>query len=207
VPTPPAPRPSRPDESGFALVMVLAGITVTLILMGAAVPTWRYVMQDDREQELFFRGDQIARAVEAYQRKNGNALPPSLEVLVKGKFLRREYKDPMTKDGRWRLVRPGEAVAVSTTPARGGPSPRPSPSPSAASALGPGGGTSLGAIVGVASRSRQTSLRIFNGRTRYDQWVFLAGQPRRLGRDTGPRVPGGVGGPQLGGPSPRPSPR
>jgi type II secretory pathway pseudopilin PulG len=204
VQTPPAPRAPRPDESGFALVMILAGIAVMMILMGAATPTWRYLMQDDREQELFFRGDQIARAVEAYQRKNGNAFPPSLEVLVKGKFLRREYKDPMTKDGKWRLVRPGEVVTASTTPARGGPSPRPSPSPSAASALGPGGGTSLGAIAGVASRSQQTSLRLFNGRTRYDQWVFLAGQPRRLGRDTGPRLPGGgVGAPQPGGPSPR----
>jgi hypothetical protein len=44
-------------------------------------------------------------------------------------------------------------------------------------------------------------LRLFNGRTRYDQWVFLAGQPRRLGRNTGPMpggpsgLPGGVGNP------------
>lgn len=192
-----------PNESGFALVLVLAGITVMLILMGAATPTWRYVMQDDREQELFFRGDQIARAVEDYQRKNGNAFPPSFDVLVKGKFLRREYKDPMTKDGKWRLVRPGEAVPAATTPGRAGPSPRPSPSPSSAFALGPAGGTSFGAIAGVASRSQQTSLRLFNGRSRYDQWVFLAGQPRRLGRDTGPRLPGGAGPPQTGGPSPR----
>jgi hypothetical protein len=35
-------------------VIVLAGITVMMIMMGAAVPTWRYIMQDDREQELYF---------------------------------------------------------------------------------------------------------------------------------------------------------
>jgi len=176
-----------------------------MILMGAAVPTWRYVMQDDREQELFFRGDQIARAVEAYQKKNGNAFPPSFEVLVKGKYLRRAYKDPMVKDGKWRVIRPGEAVPVSSTTPTGGLRPSPSPSPSApASAFGPVGGTAMGAIAGVASLSRENSLRLFNGRTRYDQWIFLAGQPRRLGRDRGPNtLPGGAGGLPRGSPSPR----
>src|SRR3954451_4551047 len=121
--------------------MVLAGITVMMIMITAAAPTWRYVMQDDREQELYYRGDQIARAVEEYQRKNGNTFPASFDVLVKGKFLRRQYKDPMTKDGKWRIVRPGEAVAASglgpgrTGGAGGGlpssgSSPRPSPTPS-----------------------------------------------------------------------------
>jgi type II secretory pathway pseudopilin PulG len=173
-------------------VIVLAGITVMMIMMGAAVPTWKYVMQDDREQELYFRGDQIACAIEAYQRKNANTFPPSFEVLVKGKYLRHEYKDPMVKGGKWRLVRPGEAVPVSGIPT-GGASPRPnaSPSPSAPpSAFGPAGGTSVGAIAGVASLSHDNSLRIFNGRTRYDQWIFLAGQPRLLGRTAGPTVPG-----------------
>jgi type II secretory pathway pseudopilin PulG len=213
-------RPNRPEPEsarGFSLVIVLAGITVMMILMGVAVPTWRYVMQDDREQELYFRGDQIARAVEEYQRKNGNAFPPSFDVLVKGKYLRRQYKDPMVKDGKWRIVRPGEAMPVSATPTGGasprggaspgtGASPRPSPSPSA-SAFGPAGGTSVGVIVGVASFSHDNSLRLFNGRTRYDQWLFLAGQPRLLGRNQGPSsLPGGTGGSGLPPASPRPRP-
>ena len=186
------PRAHSEGEGGFALVIVIAGITVMMIMMGAAVPTWRYVMQNDREQELYFRGDQIARAVEEYQRKNGNTFPPSLEVLVKGKYLRREYKDPMVKGGKWRFVRPGEAVPVSAIPTGGpgGASPKPSPTPPP-SAFGPAGGTSVGVIAGVASTSHDNSLRIFNGRTRYDQWIFLAGQPRLLGRNTGPNVPGG----------------
>jgi type II secretory pathway pseudopilin PulG len=194
---PPTTLPSRPaNERGFSLVIVLTGITVMMILMGVAVPTWKYVMQDDREQELYFRGDQIARAVEEYQRKNGNAFPVSFEVLVKGKYLRREYKDPMVKGGKWRVVRPGEAVPVSSVPTGGVGGARPRPSPSAPpSAFGPAGGTSVGAIAGVASFSHENSLRLFNGRTRYDQWIFLAGQPRLLGRNTGPNLPGGgVGG-------------
>jgi type II secretory pathway pseudopilin PulG len=188
------PRAHPEREGGFALVIVLAGITVMMIMMGAAVPTWRYIMQDDREQELYFRGDQIARAIEEYQRKNGNAFPPSFEVLIKGKYLRREYKDPMVKGGKWRIVRPGEAVPATSTPTGGpgGASPRPSPTPPP-SAFGPAGGTSIGVIAGVASLSHENSLRLFNGRTKYDQWIFLAGQPRLLGRNTGPNVPGAGG--------------
>src|SRR5438552_579048 len=55
-------RARRPpsDEAGFSLVAVIAGVTIMMTLMGAAVPAWRYVMKDDREEELFFRGNQIA---------------------------------------------------------------------------------------------------------------------------------------------------
>lgn len=191
-------------------MILIAGIAVMMILIGAAAPSWKYVMQDDREQELYFRGDQIARAVEEYQRKNGNAFPASFDVLIKGKFLRREYKDPMTRNGKWRILRPGESVTTTTptagTTSPGGASPSlgpsPSPSPSAPpSAFGPAGGTSVGAIAGVVSLNHGTSLRVFNGRTQYDQWIFLAGQPRQLGKPIGPQPAGGLG-TQGGSPAP-----
>jgi type II secretory pathway pseudopilin PulG len=193
-------------QAGFSLVFLLGSITVMFIVMGAAVPTWRYIMKNDREEELYFRGDQIARAVERYQKKNGNALPVSLEVMVKGHYLRKAYKDPMTKDGKWRLVHPGETLI----PGGSAASPRPgfTPQPSATPRSGfsglsgtnpPGaGGPVQGAILGVASTSTDKSLKLMNGRARYDQWLFLAGQPRLLGGDLGRRVPGiagaGVGG-------------
>ena len=80
--------PSRGSEAGFSLVMLFAGVTVMMILMAVAMPSWKYVVQNEREQELFFRGNAIATAIERYQKKNGNAAPPSLEILVKGKYLR-----------------------------------------------------------------------------------------------------------------------
>ena len=111
---------TRRGESGFSLVVLMAGITITLILMSAAVPSWQYVMQDDKEQEMLFRGAQIADSIGRYQKKNGGALPVSLEVLVKGKFLRKAYKDPMMRDGKWRFIRQGEALApVRTAPGTG----------------------------------------------------------------------------------------
>ncbi len=190
-------RPERSGERGYALVALLAAVTIMLILMSAAVPSWRYLMQNDREEELIFRGGEIADAIARFQRRNGNALPPSLDVLVKGKFLRRAYKDPMTRDGKWRLIRPGELVGGmgQNPPAATGYGGRTAttttttttrPSAFARSE------TVFGGFQGIASRSTEKSLRIFNGKTRYDEWVFLPGQPRVIGKPIG--LPFGAGG-------------
>ena len=43
----------------------------------------------------------------------------------------------------------------------------------------------MGGFQGVASTSTDKSLRLFNGRTRYDEWVFAPGQPRIIGKPIG----------------------
>jgi type II secretory pathway pseudopilin PulG len=189
-------RPSR--EGGFSLAGLMAAVAIMLVLMGAAVPSWRYVMKDDREEELYFRGSQIAEAIERYQRKNGNAYPPSFEVLVKGHYLRKPFTDPLAKNGKWRIIRPGEAA--------GGPPRGPSPSPSPSPRGGPAGG-GVGVIVGVASLNTDKSLRLFNGRDHYNEWLFVAGQPRVIGLMTrAPRPPSGMPPSPAAGPS-APAPR
>jgi type II secretory pathway pseudopilin PulG len=173
------------------MVALLAAVSVMLILMAAAVPSWRYVMKNDAEEELIFRGGEIADAIARYQKRNGNALPPSLEVLVKGKFLRRAYKDPMTKHGRWRFIRPGEAIGPIQPPGAPG-TPTTTTTTTRPSAFSQPTLT-LGGIQGVASTSTEKSLRIFNGRTRYSEWIFIPGQPRVVGRPVGPPTrPGGA---------------
>jgi type II secretory pathway pseudopilin PulG len=189
-------RSSVRGQRGVALIALMASVTVMMIGLAVGMPAWKYVVKNDKEEELIFRGSQIANGIRRYQAKNGNALPASLDVLVKGKFLRRAYKDPMTKDGQWRLIRQGEALpgAVSPTgvPGRPGSSPSPSPSPAfgqsprpnpspSPSSVGPSqgmgpGGTGVGAFVGVASRSTEKGLRLVNNRENYNEWAFLAGQ-------------------------------
>jgi len=49
----------------------------------------------------------------------------------------------------------------------------------------------------VASRSTEESLRLFNGRKRYNEWLFIPGQARVIGRPLVPvppvpRQPGGA---------------
>lgn len=179
------PDPRR--EGGYSLVALMASLTIMLVLLGAAAPSWRYIMQDDREQELIFRGGAIADAIQRFQKKNANALPTSLEVLVKGKFLRKAYKDPMTRDGKWRLIHQGEATMAPPTAV----SPRPSTPPTTPPPPQGGlvGGT-IGPLVGVASRSTDKSLRVFNGRNHYNEWVFAVGQPRVIGGQLTPPLPG-----------------
>lgn len=188
---------ARGAEAGFSLVALVASMTIMLVLMGAAMPSWKYVMQNEREQELYFRGDQIAAAIERYQKKNGGTAPPTLEVLVKGRYLRKAYTDPMTKDGKWRFIRVGEVMIprVGAPPGGPGPSPSPSRSPSPSPRPRPGSRVDqLGSFVGVASTSKEESLRVMNSRNHYDEWMFIAGQPRVLGRD-GPRMGDGNSGP------------
>ena len=212
---------ARRGESGYALVALLASVAIMLILLSAAGPYWKYLMRNDREEELLARGGEIADAIARYQRKNGNALPSSLDVLVKQHFLRRAYKDPMTKDGRWRFLRPGDALLPG---APGGPA------QAGLGGTGPGGmtaptttttttrpsafsqpsqGIGSGGFQGVATTNSDKSLRIFNGRTKYNEWLFVAGQPRLIGRApaTSPR-PGSVqpGSTQPGTTQPAPNP-
>jgi type II secretory pathway pseudopilin PulG len=199
-----APGRRRRHEAGYSMVMLMASVAIMLILLGAATPGWRYLTKNDKEEELIFRGGQIADGIQRYQRKNGNALPASLAVLVKGKYLRKAYTDPMVPDGKWRFLRPGEAGVPGAPPGApgqpgrpgqpgGGPAgPGPTPTPAGTT---PGTRTSgdapLGSTVqGVASRSIDRGLRIFNGRERYNEWLFVPGQPRIIGRPMTPLAPG-----------------
>jgi type II secretory pathway pseudopilin PulG len=192
-------RQDRSRESGYALAALIVTISVMMLAMSAAAPTWRYIVKGDKEEELIFRGNQIADAIQRFQAKNGNAVPPSLEVLVKGKFLRKVFKDPMTKDGEWRLVRQGEMVgAPGAGPGSTGPGGKPARglSPTTRGVGRPlqrstfGAGQVLGGIVGVASKSEEEGLRLYNGRSKYSEWVFGPGQPRVVGnRPIGPAVP------------------
>jgi type II secretory pathway pseudopilin PulG len=177
---PTAQRYARAGERGMSLVALVAAITIMLIAMAVALPAWRYVAQNEREQELLFRGGQIADAIVEYQKRSG-APPPSLDALVKQRFLRRPFKDPMTKDGNWRFIRMGEPLPACQAQAGGRPGQPPQmpvplgPAPSPPSAA-PSGLT--GPFIGVASQSKNKALRKFRNCEKYSEWYFIAGQQR-----------------------------
>jgi type II secretory pathway pseudopilin PulG len=135
------------DDGGFIMVAMLVGIAVAAIWMAAILPAWRHQMQREKEAELIFRGEAIARAIYLYRQKSGQALPPSLDVLVSRRFLRKKYIDPITGEDF-------QIVAGAT----------------------PGGGGTFGALqagmIGVRSSSPGQSIRVYNGQQLYSQWVF-----------------------------------
>lgn len=190
------PSVARGSETGMSLVGLMVAVAIMSVALMVALPGWKYVIQDDREQELLFRGNEIARAIERYQAKNNGAMPVSLDVLVKGKFLRRRYKDPFSKDGNWKRIAPGQMV--------GGPAGDSDRQGLGRTALfaspppGMGVGTNtreFGPFAGVGTNQKGESLRLFNGRNRYEEWTFIAGQPRIVGSGAGigpmpPTIPG-----------------
>ncbi len=97
----------RDREAGYVLFGIAIGLVILGISMTAAVPLWQKIVQREREKELIFRGYQYMQAIELYQRKFPGAYPPNIEMLIEGKFLRREYKDPFaeTEDGSFRFIR------------------------------------------------------------------------------------------------------
>jgi type II secretory pathway pseudopilin PulG len=110
-------RQRRASQHGYAMAALLVAMSVMAVLMTVAVPVWKTAMQREREAELVFRGEQYARAIALFQRKYANALPPTTDVLINEKFLRKKYKDPIT-GGEFQLL--SAASLQAATGVRGG---------------------------------------------------------------------------------------
>ncbi len=192
---------------GYAMAALLVGMSVMAVLMSALLPVWTTMAKREKEAELMFRGNQYARAVGLFQRKFANAAPPTIDVLVEQRFLRKKYKDPITNDD----FQPIYANQTMMPGGPGGPQQqagqqRGTPPAPGRQLIQPGfgatGATAAGGIIGVTSKSKETSLKVFNGRTRYNEWAFVHVQTSQQ-----PGQPGG-GGPAgfPGGPNQRPGP-
>jgi len=92
------------------MAALLVAMSVMAVMMTMALPVWNTQARREKEAELVFRGEQYARAVMLYQRKFANALPPSLDVLLNDKYLRKKYKDPVT-GGDFQLLSGASAQA------------------------------------------------------------------------------------------------
>lgn len=212
------------------MATLLVAVVVMTLLMSVAMPSWRHAVQREREAELIFRGEQYARAIGLWQRRYPGAFPPSIDVLVEQRFLRKKYPDPMVPDGEFQILyqasvmtQPGQIAGGGLGAARPGEvAQAPAQPPTVFTPVetgqtaGPRGG-----VVGVVSRSRQKSIRLYNGRSAYNEWQFLytavAGRPGAPGQGPpGSPMPGGPPGAPAPGvppgqsfprPGPAPSPR
>ena len=186
-------------DSGYAMVALLVGMAIMAVFLTVALPAWSTAARREKEEELIFRGQQYARAIALFQRKYANTFPPSIDLLVNDRYLRRKYKDPMTKDGEFQAIyanqqNGGQPGGGGTVPQTGQPV-RPPTQVGAGATVGPQGG-----IIGVASKSTATSLRVYSGRSKYNEWVFVALQAtNRISAPTGSQTPtGGINFPGSG---------
>ena len=194
-------------EGGYAMVALLVGLSIMSVALSVALPAWSTMARREREAELIFRGEQYARAIQLYQRKFANSFPPSIDLLVDQKFLRKKYKDPITGED-FSPVAAGNPIAQeaqrqqtppeTTRSARGVGTPpfipgRGQPQGRGGAPQGNVGGGAAG-LIGVVSKSEKKSLRLYNGRDQYNQWVFVAQQATtQAGAPSGGQRPGGPG--------------
>jgi type II secretory pathway pseudopilin PulG len=166
---------------GYAMAALLVGMSVMAVLMGALLPVWTHMATREKEEELIFRGNQYARAIGLFQRKFANTPPPTIDVLVEQRFLRKKYKDPITKED-FQPIYANQAMQPGGPPAGPGGTQQ-SGQQQRGTAGAPGqviqagfnstGATSAGGIIGVTSKSKNSSIKILNGRQKYNEWAFV----------------------------------
>jgi type II secretory pathway pseudopilin PulG len=175
-------------------------IAVMAIMMAVAVQLVSFQMKREREAELIFRGEQYVEAIRLYKMKYGRN-PMRLKELWEAdpRVLRQKWTDPITGSDKWGLVFMGQESFVSphgNKPRHQAP-PTPTRTPvfgDRESALGDSPGEKVGPIIGVHSRSTDESIKIYKGRTRYSEWLFVLEEQQQQGPVPGtpeiPRTPG-----------------
>src|SRR5262245_20176465 len=107
-------------ERGYALVGLMAVMMFALILTTAAAPALQREMQREKEEEMLWRGQQIAVALKNFRGLRGGLFPTDLKELVEGIDLNGKKLhllrpsaicDPMTpceEETNWRTINPGD---------------------------------------------------------------------------------------------------
>jgi|GEM_PF-1038161 len=193
------------SESGFALATLMLFAALLLIAIAVALPDLKTQTKREKELEMQFRAMQYVRAIQAYNRKFPNQWPTSIDALMNTnniRFLRKKWKDPMTKEGEWRFIHLGPngavidsqiTIAAPNAPSATGTSVPAGTQPTSAGTQNPTGfslssGTSTGLaasplsttqvsnlpIVGVASRSKDQAIMTCNGYDHYNQMEYIA---------------------------------
>jgi type II secretory pathway pseudopilin PulG len=190
------------NQRGYVLLTLMLFMALLAIAAVAIAPSIVFEAKRDREEEMVHRGVQYSRAIRRYVKKFGR-YPTRIEELENTnnlRFLRKRYKDPITgKD--FKLLHLGEvqltfgpgiagAQPIGQNPASQGATRAQSGTPAAGTEGTEGedkgadakesdkqdlgnqvfGG---GPIVGVASTSKDKTIRVFNKKEHYDQWQFI----------------------------------
>ena len=186
----------RRSQSGYILLVLIFMMALMMLAVLAVAPRVDQQVKRDREEEMIHRGAQYARAIKRFYRKFGR-YPTTIEQLENTnnvRFLRKQYKDPMTEDGKWKFLHPGD-VKIGNTPnvgtpvsAMGANTQQPTGltgTNPGTSITGPGSGSSStttsgaansqigGFIIGVASVSQAEGIHAFDDKTHYNEWYFV----------------------------------
>ncbi|HXR44255.1 MAG TPA: hypothetical protein VN759_05565 [Pseudolysinimonas sp.] len=179
------------SQDGYAMAALLVAMSVMAVMMTVALPVWNTAAKREKEAELVFRGEQYARAIALYQRKFANALPPSVDVLLNDRYLRKKYKDPITGKDFQLLsgasVQANAGVPGGQVPGRATPGMGTTPGPQTGQGRGATGGSST---FGSGANSTGTTGRGASGTAPGVRAGFGLGAG--VGFGAGGTVPGGI---------------
>ena len=110
------PAAARGGERGYALVAMLALMTILALALTAAAPRLHQQNLRELEKEAIIRGEEVAEAIAIYHRIKG-APPKSIEELLEGvpvgtkkiQILRPSAAiDPLSSSHEWRYIKRGD---------------------------------------------------------------------------------------------------
>ena len=190
-------RRTPPGDAGFTLAGLLIVMTIMMIFVAYTVPRqWSNVMQRERERQTIFIMKQYAKAIHEFSRKNGNALPASMDQLKSAKlprFMRPkdgEYADPLTGQVDWLIIPASAAQGQQIGPAGSGPgsSTSTTTTTTGTGTTSSGSTDSAGAVptipaiplkdyaggpfIGVRPGKTGKSMLELNGMQNYEQWSY-----------------------------------
>ncbi len=100
---------------GFAYLALLASLFVLMLILTAAAETISQQAKREREQQLFFVGEQFRNAIASYYENSPSGskqFPQNFDVLLEdnrsikpARHLRQIYSDPITNNKAWGEVR------------------------------------------------------------------------------------------------------
>lgn len=137
---------------GLLILVAMIGVALTLVS-----EMWITAQKRDKEQELLFVGNQFRRALAMY-RANGGGYPRELQDLIKDprvpgvrRYLRKIYRDPITGDPEWGLLRTNGTDGFIT------------------------GVYSLSEAAPIKQAEFSLADADFEKKSKYSEWVFVAG--------------------------------
>ena len=115
-------RPSR-SCGGFTYIGVLLAVVFIGVGLAATGTVWQQTRQREKERELLFVGNQFRQALERYYENpppgKAKKFPKNLEDLLRDdrypdvrRYLRKLYRDPMTGNTEWGLLRGADKAIV-----------------------------------------------------------------------------------------------
>lgn len=102
-------------QAGFTYVAMLFALAIFGIGLAAIGESWSAASRREKEEELLLIGSAYAQAIAAYYVQSPGtpkSYPKHLEDLLEDKrfvgvvrHLRKAYRDPLSRDGKWGIVR------------------------------------------------------------------------------------------------------